>query len=98
LAVPAGAADTASVEAVKELPARGVQKPPCGVGEKRFPGIFSTAPAAMVEIPVGLTPSPPPLILPLDPTCTCDTIFKQAADSIGTSEFFLVRYTVSMYI
>jgi hypothetical protein len=46
------------VEAVKELPAQGVQKSPCGVGDKRFPGIFSAAPAAIVEIPAGLKTRP----------------------------------------
>ncbi len=45
---------TAFVEAAKELPAWGVQKPPHGVGEKRFPGGFSAAPAAMVKKPAGL--------------------------------------------
>jgi hypothetical protein len=34
--VAAGAAGTASVEVVKELLARGMQKPPHRVGEKRF--------------------------------------------------------------
>jgi hypothetical protein len=43
-----------SVEAVNELPAWGVQKPPHGVGEKRFQGVISAAPAAMVKIPAGL--------------------------------------------
>ncbi len=47
--VSAGAADTAFVEAVKELPAWGVQKPPRRVGKKRFPGGFLAAPAAMVR-------------------------------------------------
>ncbi len=45
---------TAFVEAVKELLAWGVQKPPRRVGEKQFPGQFSAAPAAMVEIPASL--------------------------------------------
>ncbi len=53
-AVSAGAADTAYVEAVQELPARGVQKPSRGVGEKQFQDIFLAAPAAMVKIPAGL--------------------------------------------
>ncbi len=39
------------MEAEKELPAQGVQKPPRWVGEKRFLGGFSVAPATMVEIP-----------------------------------------------
>jgi hypothetical protein len=42
------------VEAAKELPARGMQKPPCRVEEKQFLGVFSAALAVMVEIPVGL--------------------------------------------
>jgi hypothetical protein len=42
------------VEAAKELPARSVQKPPWGVGEKQFPVGFSAAPAAMVKKPAGL--------------------------------------------
>jgi hypothetical protein len=41
-----------------ELPAQGVQKPPCGVGEKQFPGRFSAAPAAMVKKPTGLKTRP----------------------------------------
>ncbi len=56
--VSAGVADTASVEAVKELPALSVQKPPRGLGEKWFPDQFSAAPAAMVEIPAGLKTRP----------------------------------------
>jgi hypothetical protein len=35
-----------------------MQKPPCGVGEKRFQDKFSAAPAALVEIPVGLRTRP----------------------------------------
>ncbi len=54
----ADVADTAFVEARKELLARGVQKPPCGVGEKQFPGEFSAAPDAMVKIPAGLRTRP----------------------------------------
>ncbi len=42
------------MEAVNELPAWGMQKPPHGVGEKRFHGVISAAPAAMVNIPAGL--------------------------------------------
>jgi hypothetical protein len=44
--------DTSSVEAVKKLPVRGMQKHPHRVGEKRFLGIFLAAPAVIVEIPV----------------------------------------------
>jgi hypothetical protein len=39
-------------------PAGVEQKPPRGVREKRFPGIFSVAPAAMVGIPAGLKTRP----------------------------------------
>jgi hypothetical protein len=46
------------VEAAKELPARGVLKPPHMVAEKRFPGKFSAAPAVVVKIPVGLRMKP----------------------------------------
>ncbi len=42
------------MKAAKELPAWVVQKRPCGVGGKRFPGKFSAAPVVMVEIPAGL--------------------------------------------
>ncbi len=42
------------MEATKELPARGEQKPPGGIGEKWFPGGFSAAPAEMVKKPAGL--------------------------------------------
>jgi hypothetical protein len=47
-----------SVEAVKELPAQGVQKPLRDVGEKQFPRVFSTAPAAKVRIPADLKTRP----------------------------------------
>jgi hypothetical protein len=57
--VSPGAASIAFVEAAKELPAWGVQKPPRGVGETLFLGGFSAAaPAAMVEIPEGLRTRP----------------------------------------
>jgi hypothetical protein len=56
--VSADVADTAFVEARKELPARGVQKPPCRVGEKQFQGEFSAAPDGMVKIPAGLRTRP----------------------------------------
>jgi hypothetical protein len=42
------------VQAAKELLARSLQKPPCRVGEKWFPGRFSAAPAAMVKIAADL--------------------------------------------
>jgi hypothetical protein len=50
--------DIAFVEAAKELPVWGVQKPPRGVGEKWFLGGFSAAPAVMVKMPVGLRTRP----------------------------------------
>jgi hypothetical protein len=55
--VSAGVVDTAFVKAGKELPTQGVQKPPRGVGDKRFPGEFLAAPAVMVKIPAGLRTS-----------------------------------------
>jgi hypothetical protein len=56
--VSTGIADTAFLEAEKELLARGVQKPLHCVGEKRFLGEFSAAPAVMVKIPAGLKTRP----------------------------------------
>ncbi len=46
------------MEAAKELPAQGVQKPPRGVGKKQFSGGFLAAPAAVVKKPVGLKTRP----------------------------------------
>jgi hypothetical protein len=54
LVVSAGTVGTAFVGAAKELPAQGMQKPPCGVGEKQSLGKFSAAPAAMVKKSAGL--------------------------------------------
>jgi hypothetical protein len=56
--VSAGAANTAFVEAAKELPAQGMQKPPRGVGEKPFPDGFLAAPATIVKKPAGLRTRP----------------------------------------
>jgi hypothetical protein len=46
--------DTTFLEASKELQARGLQKIPYGVGEKRFLGEFSAAAAAVVKMPADL--------------------------------------------
>jgi len=50
------AANSASVDPVKALPAQGVQKPALWAGEKRFSGLLVAAPrevAEKVELPVG---------------------------------------------
>ncbi len=57
-AVSAGVVDTAFVEAAKELLSQDMQKPSHGVGEKRFLGKFSAAPAVVVKIPAGLRTKP----------------------------------------
>jgi hypothetical protein len=43
-----GTPGTAAVEAGKEQPAQGMQKPPLEVGKKRFLGVFLAAPIVMV--------------------------------------------------
>ncbi len=47
------------VEAAKEQPSWGVQKPPCRYGKKRFPGVCSAAPevAGKVQKPTCLLPA-----------------------------------------
>ncbi len=58
LEVSTGTVGATFMEAAKELSAWGVQKPPSGVGEKRFLGELSAAPAGMVKKPVGLKTRP----------------------------------------
>jgi hypothetical protein len=56
--VSTGVAETAFVEVAKELPTWGMQKPPCGEGEKPFPSKFSATPAVMGKQPADLKTRP----------------------------------------